>query len=208
MTRNVAALVRVPVPRPKRAKAWTAEQSRQFLESARADDDPLYAAYVLMLVLGLRRGELLGLAWEDVDVVEATARIGWQLQRVNGGLVRRALEHRRRVEARYRSIAPAWHESGLVLTTRLGTPVEPRNFHRAFVERTKRAGVPVTPVHLTRKACASLLVALDVHPRVAMQILRHSKIAVTMEVYAEVVSSSTQDALRRLGEQLDSPDQA
>ena len=67
-----------------------------------------------------------------------------------------------------------------------------------------KAGVPVTPVHLTRKACASLLVALDVHPRVAMQILRHSKIAVTMEVYAEVVSSSTKDALRRLGEQLDS----
>jgi integrase len=62
----------------------------------------------------------------------------------------------------------------------------------------------VTSVHLTRKACASLLVALDVHPRVAMQILRHSKIAVTMEVYAEVVSSSTKDALRRLGEQLDS----
>lgn len=51
-------------------------------------------------------------------------------------------------------------------------------------------------MHLTRKACASLLVALDVHPRVAMQILRHSKIAVTMEVYAEVVSSSTKEALR------------
>ena len=52
-----------------------------------------------------------------------------------------------------------------------------------------------------------LLVALDVHPRGAMQILRHSKIAVTMEVYAEV-SSSTKDALRRLGEQLDSGDLA
>ena len=99
-------------------------------------------------------------------------------------------------------------ESGLVFTTRLGTPVDPRNFHRAFLDRAKRAGVPVTPVHLTRKACASLLVALDVHPRVAMQILRHSKIAVTMEVYAEVVSSSTKDALRRLGEQLDSEIQA
>lgn len=227
LTRNVAALVRVPVPWPKRAKAWTAERSRQFLESARADDDPLYAAYVLILVLGLRCGELLGLAWEDVDLGEATAWIGWQLQLVNGGLVRRAtityasdaplplpdiciraLEHRRQVEARYRSVAPAWHESGLVLTTRLGTPVEPRNFHRTFVERTKRAGVPVTPVHLTRKACASLLVAMDVHPRVAMQILRRSKIAVTMEVYAEVVSSSTKDALRRLGEQLKTVDPA
>jgi hypothetical protein len=55
-----------------------------------------------------------------------------------------------------------------VFTSRLGTPVDPRNFHRPFVERTRRADVPVTPVHLTRKACASLLVALDVHPRVAM----------------------------------------
>jgi integrase len=99
-------------------------------------------------------------------------------------------------------LAPVWHESGLVFTSRLGTPVDPRNFHRAFVDRAKRAGVPVPSVHLTRKACASLLVALDVHPRVAMQILRHSKIAVTMEVYAEVVSSSTKEALRRLGEQL------
>ncbi|HEY5978339.1 MAG TPA: site-specific integrase, partial [Microlunatus sp.] len=93
---------------------------------------------------------------------------------------------------------------GLVLTSQVGTPYEPRNFHRAFVERAKAAGVPVTSVHLTRKACGSLLVALDVHPRVAMQILRHSKIAVTMEVYSQVVSSSTQEALRRLGEQLDS----
>jgi hypothetical protein len=63
-------------------------------------------------------------------------------------------------------------------------------------------------VHLTRKACGSLLVALDVHPRVAMQILRHSKIAVTMEVYSQVVGASTKEALRRLGEQLDPEDAA
>lgn len=115
----------------------------------------------------------------------------------------RAFEHRRRVEYELKESAAAWHDSGLVLTTGLGTPLEPRNFHRAFVARTKKAGVPVTPVHLTRKACASLLVALDVHPRVAMQILRHSQIAVTMDVYSQVASASTQEALRRLGEQLD-----
>jgi integrase len=227
VARNVAALVRVPVPRPKRAKAWTVDQARRFLESARIEDDPLYVAYVLLLVLGLRRGELLGLAWEDVDLDEATAWIGWQLQRVGATLLRRqtktyasdaplplpdicvrALEHRRSVESRWHADAPVWHESGLVLTSRLGTPLEPRNFHRAFVDRAKRADVPVIPVHLTRKACASLLVALDVHPRVAMQILRHSQIAVTMEVYSQVVGASTKEALRRLGEQLDPRDMA
>ena len=51
----------------------------------------------------------------------------------------------------------------------------------------------------TRKTCASLLAALDVRPRVTRQILRHSKIAVTMEIYTEVRSAATRDALRKLG---------
>jgi hypothetical protein len=52
---------------------------------------------------------------------------------------------------------------------------------------------------------SSLLAALDVHPRVAMQILRHSKIAITMEFYTEVPSAATCEALRRLGQWLDGP---
>ena len=66
----------------------------------------------------------------------------------------------------------------------------------------RQAGVPVTSVHATRRTCASLLVALDVHPRVAMAILRHSKIAVTMDIYSQVSSASTRAALKRLGSQL------
>ncbi len=54
-------------------------------------------------------------------------------------------------------------------------------------------------MHGARKTCGSLLAALDVHPRVAMQILRHSKIAVTMEIHTEIPSASTRDALRKLG---------
>jgi integrase len=54
-----------------------------------------------------------------------------------------------------------------------------------------------------RRICASLLAALDIHPRVAMRVLRHSKIAVTMEIYTEVPDSITREALRRLGDQLD-----
>src|SRR5512133_4137876 len=59
VSRNVAALVKVPVPRAHRARVWTVEEARTFLESARAANDPFYAAYVLMLVLRLRRGEIL-----------------------------------------------------------------------------------------------------------------------------------------------------
>jgi hypothetical protein len=66
-----------------------------------------------------------------------------------------------------------------------GTPIEPRNFNRSFDRCIVAARVPRITVHGTRKTCASLLAALDVHPRVAMRILRHSKIAVTMEIYTK-----------------------
>ena len=69
ITKNVAALVKVTKPRKTRkVKPWTVDEARQFLESARDADDTLYASYVLILVLGLRKGEVLGLTWELVDL--------------------------------------------------------------------------------------------------------------------------------------------
>jgi integrase len=224
VSRNVAELARLPLPRPKKVKPWTVEEARTFLESASNGADPFYAAYVLILVLGLRRGELLGLKWEDVDLDTAELHIGWQLQRVSGKLLRRVTKttssdgvlplpdicvtalrawQKRQQEWKSRAGA-AWnrHDSGFVFSTRFGMPIEPRNFHRDFKKRSRKANDPIIPVHATRKTCASLLVALDVHPRVAMQILRHSQIAVTMNVYSEVSSDATREALRRLGDSL------
>jgi integrase len=65
------------------------EEAQRFLESSQRNADPLHAAYVLSLVLGLRRGETLGLAWEDVDLDAGEIHIRWQLQRAEGWLVRR-----------------------------------------------------------------------------------------------------------------------
>ncbi|WP_219912174.1 tyrosine-type recombinase/integrase [Nonomuraea fuscirosea] len=95
-----------------------------------------------------------------------------------------------------------WQETGLVFTTASGRPVEPSNFRRSFANACDKAGVRKVHFHATRKTCASLLVALDVHPRVAMQILRHSQIAVTMNIYSEVSSEETRKALKRLGQHL------
>ncbi len=89
-----------------------------------------------------------------------------------------------------------WTDTGLVFTTRYGTPIEPRNFNRRFDDRIARAAVRRINVHGTRKTCGTVLAALDIHPRVAMQILRHSRIAVTMEIYTEATSKATRDAGR------------
>jgi integrase len=71
------------------------------------------------------------------------------------------------------------------------------------VRHRPESGVRYIRVHDTRRTCAAFLVALDVHPRVAMQMLRHSQIAMTMEIYSEVPTAKTRSALKWLGRQLD-----
>jgi integrase len=149
--------------------------------------------------------------------------VGEQVQRVGRQLLRRetktetseaplplpevcitALKLRRQQQDADRTRSSgAWIDSGLVFTTRHGTPIEPRNFNRSFERRIIKAKVPKITVHGARRTCGSLLAALDVHPRVAMQVLRHSKIAVTMEIYTEIPSATTRDALKKLGQWLD-----
>jgi integrase len=223
LARNVAAVVRLSTPRKQQRQWWSVEEARAFLESARRDHDPLYAAYVLILVLGLRRGEALGLTWRDVNFEAAEIHVRWQLQRADHQLRHREtktpgstavlplpdicitalkLRAERQAADRLRA-ADAWQDNGLVFTSVYGTPYEPRNFNRQFAVRCRKAGARYIRVHDTRRTCASLLVALDVHPRVAMQILRHSQISMTMEVYSEVPSAKTRNALKRLGKKLD-----
>ncbi|MEU6283400.1 tyrosine-type recombinase/integrase [Streptomyces sp. NPDC047028] len=118
-----------------------------------------------------------------------------------------ALRLRRKEQELSRQAAgEVWTANGFVFTTRCGTPFEPRNFNRRFMDRSARAGVRRIRSHDTRHTCGSLLAALDTHPRVPMQILRHSKIAMTMEAYTHVPLEATRRALRKLGKRLGKQD--
>jgi integrase len=204
-------------------QAWSSEEARQFLESARAEDDPLYAAYTLVLALGLRKGEVLGLVWDDLNLEAEELTMGRQLQRVRHQLLHRepktatsddvvlplvdlctiALRQRRAQQASAQQAAAAmWQGGQWVFSTKWGTPIEPRNFNRSWDTRCRKAGVRKITVHDGRRTCATLLVDLDVHPREVMRILRHAQIAVTMEIYAQASSKATRAALKRLGDSL------
>lgn len=182
---NPAAAVRLPRARPRRMSAWTTEQARQFLASARAERDPYFVGYVLLLCLGLRRGELLGLHWSDVDLDNATVNVHRELQRIDGRLV---LSETKILDSDAGLPLPPLclatlrgHFAALVagarfvISTASSRPVDPRNFYRSFQRRIEKAGVPRIPLHGTRHTTASLLVELDVHPRVIMQILCHAR---------------------------------
>jgi integrase len=215
--------VKLPSFRKPKRQSWSSEEARRFLESARADADPLYAGYVLVLVLGFRKGEALGLSWQDVDLDSGELSIGLQLQRVRGQLLHRETKTegsdavlplpaivvsalRLRKDEQDNAAAAAgetWRESDLIFTTRYGTPIEPRNFSRSYNTRITKAKVRRITVQDARRTCGSLLADLDVHPRVAMKILRHARFAITMEIYTQVSDEQTREALRRLGERLD-----
>ncbi|MBP2477574.1 integrase [Crossiella equi] len=224
--RNPVTLIKIPKVegrmRVKKTRRWSTADLLAFLVSAKEDDDPMYAAYVLVLVNALRKGEALGLPLDSVDLARKELDICYQLQRVDGKLLHRetktpasddtmplvdlaerALRGRLRQRELDRQAADvAWQECGLVFTTRLGTPIEPRNFYRSWVRRCEKAGVPVISVHGARRLCASLLAELGVHPRVAMRILRHANLKTTMEIYTDVSEEQTREALEKLSDLL------
>jgi integrase len=117
------------------------------------------------------------------------------------GICVAALKHRRGAQdAHKHALGAPWPDhDDLVFTSRAGAPIDPRSFARAFNRRCQVAGVRLIRVHDTRDTCGSLLAAMEVHPRAAMQILQHSKIATTMEIYTHVPSEVTLRALKQLG---------
>jgi integrase len=172
--------------------------------------------YRLTLSLGLRRGEVLGLRWQDVDLTGRTLHITMALQRYQGklhlaptktqastrclplpDLFIAALQAHRTAQALERAAAETdWIEHDLVFPSQRGTPTEPRNLIRHFKRALSVAGLPETiRFHDLRHSCATFLIAQGVHPRVVMEILGHSQISVTMNTYGHVLPESQRDAL-------------
>ncbi|MGY5048197.1 site-specific integrase [Streptomyces sp. 900105755] len=212
ISRNVVQLVPAPRVEPRELRPWSPDETLTFLEAARTD--PLYTAFVLAVALGLRRGEILGLQWKDVDLDRRTLTVRTTLNRGGKELYldttknRRArvipiplmcvapLRWQRMRQAERRAAAGAdWHESDHVFTTRSGRPIEPRNLYRSFLRISESAKLPKVRLHDTRHGCASLLFAAGVAPRTVMEILGHSQIAVTMNVYTHVSDDHRREAM-------------
>lgn len=216
VARNVAALVDPPrVPRPE-LHTFSVEQATRFLESVR--HDRLYGLYVLTLSCGLRRGEVLALRWDDLDLDRGTLAVrhtlakapgGWQLAEPKTAGSRRvvklarvaveALRDHRIIQLREQHVAGSrWVEHRLVFPTTIGTPMDGDNLLKQFQSHLRRAELPVMPFHALRHSAATLLLALGVQPKVVAEMLGHSRIGVTMDIYSHVLPHLQDEAASKM----------
>ncbi|TCJ34694.1 site-specific integrase [Parafrankia sp. BMG5.11] len=218
--RNVAKLATVAGPVYKVHRGLNADQASHLLKLAAGER--LHALYVLALYLGLRRGEILGLRWEDIDFAEGTLTVRHSLQRVGGRLTlvtpktknsERTLplleliatvleEHRARQQAEREAAGEDWQDTGLVFTSTVGTPFEPDNLRRSWEPLRVALGLEDLRFHDIRHTCVTLLLNAKVPPHIVREIAGHAKVDVTMEIYAHASLEDKRAALQKLVERL------
>ncbi|MCA1704696.1 MAG: site-specific integrase [Actinobacteria bacterium] len=222
LTRNVAKLVRVEQPtKDDESPPYSVDEAKSFLRVVK--DHRLAAMWNCMLLLGLRRSEACGLRWSDVNLDAGTILIARGVHRVNGTLTCLPTKTRRskrtvplpdvcvRALKEYQDAhhhlrmeqGLAWIDTGYLFTTRHGTPIEPRNLTRMFTQVCEKHRLRRIRLHGLRHSCVSLLLALGVHPRVVMEIVGHSAIEMTTNVYGHVNLDVQHVALDLLNDELD-----
>lgn len=217
--RNVAKLVSPPRSRAAEVTPLDPDTARQFLRVA--SEHWLAAAWLLLVTTGLRRGEVLGLAWSDLDLDAGTMRVRRTVQKLDGafvfgepksarsrrvltlpGVCTAALRQHPQVtanRARGPQSAVPGQPADLVFVSSSGRPVEPRSVNIAMGRLLARACVPHARVHDLRHTCATLLLADGATDREVMELLGHSAIGITMNTYAHVLDESK----RRMASRMD-----
>ncbi len=208
--RNAAGPVKPPRPRREEIRPLNREQVRVLFAAASERQgkagDRLEALYVVAVTAGLRRGELLGLKWEDVDLEAGMIQVRRTLSEPKGGyifeapksgkgrqirLARKAAtalrEHRKRQLAERMEHAGLWQDHGLVFPSTVGTPLSGGNLTRAFKAMLKRAVLPEIRFHDLRHTCATLLLRQGVNPKYVQDLLGHADISLTLNVYSHVL---------------------
>jgi integrase len=217
ITRNPAGRELCEAPKvrskPMLKAPWSPEEMRQFLRHVEVDR--LYAAWLLLATTGVRRGELLGLRWQDLDldsgglsIVQTLTTVGYQIlfqdtaktdgsnrhMMLDASTVAALRKHKARQSEERLAWGPAYEDRGLVFCRENGSPLHPDLFLRTFQRLGKAAGLPKIRLHDVRHSWASYALAAGVAPKVVSQRLGHSNIRITLDLYTHVMPALDQDA--------------
>ena len=216
VVRNVAEAV-VP-PRPGRIEMSTlaSENVPKFLEAARGT--PYYVLFYAALYTGMRRGELLGLRWCDIDLGRASISVVQSVYRLSGGefvIKEPKSPHSRRLVALSPSLAELLRRhhgeqeaqkallgkrlagSDLVFAHPDGSPLDPSTVTHGFGRLLRKAGLPHIRFHDLRHTHATLMLLAGVHPKIVSERLGHANIGITLDTYSHVVPGLQEAAALR-----------
>lgn len=208
--RNPAALVKAPRNRVPSPKTWSAEELGLFLASVK--NERLYAAWMLLATTGMRRGEVLGLGWPEVDLTNqrlqvtkalVCVRYTPQVSDPKTARGRRAVEldpstnavlgaHRTAMEGEGQNLA------GWVFCDKDGSPVHPVTLGRMFNHRVKREGLPRIRLHDLRHTYASIALSAGIHPKIVSERLGHANVTITLDTYSHVLPSLHREAAEKV----------
>jgi integrase len=213
VARNVADLVAPPRAARKGMITLSPDQARALLDTTRGDR--LEALYVLALTTGMRQGELLALRWRDVDLDRHTLHVtgsllttpdGWKISDPKTDSSRRRItltatavdalrRHRSAQNEERLRLGGAWEDNDLVFANEVGRPIEVRNLmRRSFLPLLKQSGLPRIRFHDLRHTAATLLLGQGQHPKVVAEMLGHSRISTTLDLYSHVTPTMQREA--------------
>jgi integrase len=222
LPRNVAGLKTVRERLPKRTghdmTTWTAAQLTSFLRGLAGDQ--LEVPILLGATTGMRRGEVLGLRWSDVDLDagrlavrqtlsaprnpdtgqhvpifgEPKTRRGKRSVPLPGQTVAALRAHRKAQAAQRLAVGPDYTDHGLVFAEPDGSPIHPDRFRKRFEHRVERSGLPPIRFHDLRHTYATLASQAGVHAKVVSEILGHANIGITLDTYSHAIPSLQESA--------------
>jgi integrase len=212
---NVAKHAEMPKLRTGKPDVWSADELRRFL--VEADKDAHAPLWRLLVGEGMRRGEALGLRWQDVNWQRGTAHIvqtiapdksdrgkavilertktaaGSRSVRLTADTLTALKAHKKR-QAEQQLAAADWRDHDLIVCTSLGTPVNPGNVSRSFSAILKRAGLRRIRVHDLRHTHATLLLLAGIPAKIVSERLGHASISITLDTYSHVLPDMQDEA--------------
>ncbi len=226
LSANPATHAKAPRPRRVEMATWTAAQAAGFLHVAA--NHRLYACWLLALTCGLRRGELAGLRWRDVDLERGVLRIvsqrttdaDWKIvTKEPKGTSRRTIDvgplavaalqaHWQQAQEERQQWGRAYSDVGLVFAREDGTGYHPSRLSDMFQQLAAEAGVPIIRLHDARHSCATLALDAGIHPKVVQQLLGHASWSTTMDLYSHRVERLQKEAASRIEATLFEPAQS
>ena len=218
LTFNPCDGVQIPRRQRREMQALSPEQARRFLVVARGTRYGML--FELAITTGLRPSEYLALKWEDIDFERGTLSVVRSLDAMPGGgyrleetktrnsrrvvkllpgVLRALLEHRQAQQRLREEAGERWNEQGFVFTNAEGGPLDGHNLSSRHLRRIlKEAGLPQIRLYDLRHTAATLALSAGVPVKVVSEMLGHSSVALTLDVYSHVLPHMQEDAARRM----------